>query len=258
MAKLIFAEANAKTRRLYGVPELAPYLQGRKEVYSLDMPSGYTCPGANLCKSMAVVGENGKATIQDGPACQFRCFAASQEVLYPPCRKNRHHNMALIRGAKGSQEIAKLILASLPHNAGVVRLHVGGDFFRLAYLKAMIQVAKSRPDVLFYGYTKSLHFVKRVGGASALPPNLRLTLSIGGKYDSLIPQLVGMRTVKVVLTEEEAQKEGLELDHDDSKAVLQGGNFALLVHGSQPAGSVAGKMVYRYRRKMGGFGQYGR
>jgi hypothetical protein len=165
--------------------------------------------------------------------------------------------MQLISRAKGSQEIAKLVLASLPKNAGVIRLHVGGDFFRLAYLRAMIEVAKSRPDVLFYGYTKSLHFVKQVGGASALPPNFRLTLSIGGKYDNLIPQL-GMRTVKVVLTEEEAQKEGLELDHDDSKAVLQGGNFALLVHGSQPSGSIAGKMVYQYRRKMGGFGQYGR
>jgi len=241
--KLKFSEANAKTRRLYGIPELTPYLQGHKEVYSLDMPSGYTCPGANLCKSMAVVGENGKATIQDGPACQFRCFAASQEVLYPPCRQNRHHNMQLISRAKGSQEIAKLVLASLPKNAGVVRLHVGGDFFRLAYLRAMIEVAKSRQDILFYGYTKSLHFVKQVGGASALPPNFRLTLSMGGKYDKLIPQL-GMRTVKVVLTEDEAQKEGLELDHDDSKAVLQGGNFALLVHGSQPSGSIAGKMVY--------------
>ncbi len=258
MAKLIFAEANAKTRRLYGVPELAPYLGGRREVYSLDMPSGYSCPGANVCKSMAMVGHDGKARIVDGPACQFRCFAASQEVLYPPCRKNRLRNMALIRGAKGAKEIVKLVLASLPKNAGVIRLHVGGDFFRLAYLRAMIEVAKIRTDILFYGYTKSLHFVKQVGGASALPPNFRLTLSMGGKYDKLIPQLVGMRTVKVVLTEEDATKEGLELDHDDSKAVSQGGNFALLVHGSQPAGSVASKMVYLYRRKMGGFGQYAR
>jgi hypothetical protein len=92
--------------------------------------------------------------------------------------------------------------------------------------------------------------------ASEIPPNLFLTASIGGQLDSLIPgrESTFIRRAYVVYTEEEASTRGLEIDHDDSHCF---GNkpFALLVHGSQRAGSAASKAI-SLRKKTGGFTGY--
>ena len=49
-----------------------------------------------------------------------------------------------------------------------------------------------------------------------------------------------MKEAVVVFSEEEAAKLGLEIDHDDSLAIENNGHsFALLLHGTQKAGSDA-------------------
>jgi hypothetical protein len=53
----------------------------------------------------------------------------------------------------------------------------------------------------------------------------------------------------VVNTEEEAEELGLEIDHDDSHC-FGDKSFALLVHGTQPKGSIAGAAI-RERRRQG-------
>ncbi len=50
-----------------------------------------------------------------------------------------------------------------------------------------------------------------------------------------------MRTATVVYSEQTAKELGLELDHDDSLAQVHGPDFALLLHGTQPANSDASK-----------------
>jgi hypothetical protein len=140
-----------------------------------------------------------------------------------------------------------MILASLPDNIGVLRQHVSGDYFKLAYLQGTIAAAVERPDVLFYAYTKSLHFVRRITDMLSPPdglvtPNFRLTASRGGKYDHLIEQL-HLRDATVVFSVGEAEQLELAIDHDDSHAATAGGSFALLLHGTQPAGSDAGKAL---------------
>ena len=121
---LRFSDANAKTANLYSVSGVQPYLRDGRKVYSLDLPSGITCPGARDCHSWAVVDpQTGRATIKDGPHCQFRCFSASQEVLFKGVRALRTHNMGEIeKCGKSAAKIARLILASLPSDAGVIRL----------------------------------------------------------------------------------------------------------------------------------------
>ena len=57
-------------------------------------------------------------------------------------------------------------------------------------------------------------------------------------------------------TEQEAIDLGLEVDHDDSHC-FGDKPFALLVHGSQPAGSEAGAAIAQ-RKKEGGFVGYGK
>lgn len=261
---LKFSPTNAKTVALK-VVFANTYLAGKRKVYSLDLSSGVSCPGAKDCKSMAVIDPlTGRATIKDGPHCQFRCFSASQEVLFPALRKLRAHNFALIKSAKSVDKIVNLILNSLPSNAGVVRLHVGGDVFSLNYFKAIFKVARLRPTVLFYLYTKSLHHLK-VGlegwmaitdlAKGEILPNLLVTASRGGKYDNLIDEL-GIREAVVVNSEEEAATLGLTIDHDDSHASKTGGSFALLLHGTQPAGSPSAKALSALKKK--GKGSYSR
>jgi hypothetical protein len=192
-----------------------------------------------------------KRRLIDGPYTQFRCFAASLEVAYPNVYNVHKYNMDIIKDIRTDKKIAEVILASLPKRVGIVRYHVAGDFFKLAYLKGAILAAKQRPDVLLYAYTKSLdHFWHHIDmddpSNGVLLPNFMVTASYGGKHDRLITT-IGMRTAKVVFSESEAGD--LPIDHDDSHAATMGGNFALLLHGVQPAGTPAAKALVHLRGK---------
>jgi len=243
---LKFSNANAKTKALYSHQGVKPFLPKGRKVYSLDLPSGYSCPGAKDCKSRAVRRKDdpSRFTIQDGPDCKFRCFSASQEVQYTKTRDQRQHNFDLLKQARGWRQCLELLRASLPTDCGVLRYHVAGDFFKTGYVKAAIELARERPDVLFYAYTKSLHLV----GGLDFPDNFRLTVSRGGKYDYLI-ESIGIREAVVVLDVAKAHLLGLPIDHDDSHAATQGGSFALLIHGPQPKGSEASKALSALRGK---------
>jgi hypothetical protein len=59
-----------------------------------------------------------------------------------------------------------------------------------------------------------------------------------------------------VYTEKQAAELGLEIDHDDSHC-LGDKPFALLVHGSQRAGTEASQAISQ-RKKEGGFVGYGK
>lgn len=236
---LRFSEANAKTKRLLELSELQPYLEGKRKVYSLDLLSGWTCPAARDCFARVFV-ENGQRRLQDGPYTQFRCFSASQEVAYPNVYKLRDGNFQAIRKMRGHKQVAELICDLLPKNAGVIRYHVAGDFFKLAYLRGAVLAADWRPDILFYSYTKMINHLSQLDmddpSNGVIRPNFLVTASIGGKYDHLIQNL-GIRTAKVVFSEADAGE--LPIAHDDSHAATMGGSFALLLHGVQPKGSEA-------------------
>ena len=241
---LKYSEQNAKTKNLRNVAALAPYLDGKRKIYSLDLLSGIACPGAKDCKSMAVVGVDGRKTIKDGPHTQFRCFSASQEVLLPALYDLRKSNLDQLQ-ACGNDTLAMgcLLEEALPRNAGIVRIHVGGDMFSLAYLRAWHVMAGVYPKILFYFYTKSLHFLRVLFNEGLckdlskgiIRDNFLVTASYGGVFDKLIPELK-VRTAEVVYSENTV----LPIDHDDSHAATPGGDFALLIHGTQPKGSAAG------------------
>jgi len=242
---LKFSEANAKLSKLTG------------KVYSLDLQAGAACPFSKQCKSQVVLTDKGRR-IKDGPNCLFRCFSASQEVVFSYTYKMRRNNYLAIKGAKSKKQIVKLILTALPKDATIIRYHVGGDFFKQSYFDAAIEVAKLNPHIVFYAYTKSLPFwVRRL---NSIPTNFVLTASYGGKCDHLI-SLYNLRSAKVVFSIDEAQKKGLPLDNDDSYASKNKGSFALLLHGTQPKGSLAAKAWKKlgmkgYRKKGAKTGDY--
>lgn len=221
-----------------------------------NLPAGKTCPGALFCKSFAVVDANGKRRIQDTEHTQFRCFAASSEVQYDGAFYNRANNLQTIVDylAIGIDHAATQINVALQHfktrNTKLVRIHESGDFFSQAYLKAWVKVAQLNPTLKFYCYSKSLElFINQ-----ELPSNFYLTASYGGKFDYMIDEGLFPRYSKVVMTDDDANAMGLEVDHDDSHC-FGDRPFALLVHGTQPKGSDWGKAI-RQRRQAGKFGGY--
>ena len=77
-----------------------------------------------------------------------------------------------------------------------------------------------------------------------------LTASVGGNLDPLLARYrhVFSRIAYVVHTEAEAVSMKLEIDHDDSHC-FGPKPFALLVHGSQPAGSQAAQALSERKRQ---------
>ena len=81
---------------------------------------------------------------------------------------------------------------SMPRDAGIVRQHVGGDFFNSLYFRAWLDFAAENPKTLFYAYTKSLNYwIDNIELVNALP-NVRLTASRGGRLDSMIEEHIMM------------------------------------------------------------------
>ena len=251
---LKFSKANAKTQALANDPELADYLTDKRKIYSLDLLSGYSCPHAKQCLSKAVVKDNGKRKIRDGKHTQFRCFSASQEVQYTNVYNSRKHNFDLLRNLH-HDDMFYMIDDSLPKDAGIVRIHVAGDFFNQEYMHAWYAVALNNPRTLFYAYTKSLRYWLSVREFPELW-NFVLTASYGGTHDHLIDEF-NLRSAKVVFSEAEAAELGLAIDHDDThaaKPTLRDDSFALLLHGTQPKDSEASKAL----KALKGKGSYSR
>lgn len=212
-----------------------------KSIWTFSLPAGHTCPGASLCLARADM-DTGK--IKDGAKQQFRCYAASDESRYPSTRRSRWHNFTLLTQCGSKENMIKLIQDSLPDGAQTVRIHVSGDFFSQAYFDAWVDVCTSNPDIEFYAYTKSLHFVEK--SDKPIPDNLTLTASMGGKYDHIAAEQK-LPTAVVVSHPDEAKALKLEIDHDDSHARAGSGDFALLLHGVQPKESDAAEAVKKMK-----------
>jgi len=231
--KLKFSKGNAK-------------LGKHTAVFSL--PAGHTCAGAHLCLSM-VGKDTGK--LVDGPQCQFRCYAATSEAMFPNVRRSRWANLDLLKG-KSIRAMADLIKESLPvKGISLVRVHASGDFFSQDYFDAWLMVAREMPNLTFYAYTKMLPlWVRR---RNVIPANFKLVASLGGKFDRLVAQY-DLRSVRVVFSTAEALRLGLQIDHDDTLAWDSDKSFALLLHGAQPAKSNAAIALSKLRAKgQGGY-----
>lgn len=238
--KLKFSKHNQKLDKLAKITG--------KRVYSFSLLSGHTCPYAKDCFSRAIVTKDGMR-IQDGKLNKFRCYSASQEVVFPSTYMAREHNTKLFQSAQSKEELVALIKNSLPPRAQIIRINVAGDFTKQIYLDAWIDIAKQHPDVHFYGYTKSTPFlVKRL---SDLPSNLSIVASRGGRRDDLIDKH-NLRFAQVVFSKREAKRLKLKIDTTDYFAAFGKKSFSLLIHGVGIKGSLQArlhrKVIYGQKR----------
>jgi hypothetical protein len=218
-------------------------------IATFSLPAGHSCPFAKDCYSKA---SRLTGIITDGKHCRFRCFAASQEALFTNVRKSRWDNFEALKKLGTVEKMTQRIQDSLPKGYTYVRVHISGDFWSEKYFIAWLNVALNNPLIVFYGYTKATPFLVKY--KSIIPRNFRFTASAGGTCDNLISKH-GLRSAEVVFSVKEAEEKGLEIDHDDSHAITAEKSFALLLHGTQPAGSDAGKAWQKIKKSIGGYGE---
>jgi len=254
---LTYSPANAKLRKLSKAHSVKPWLSDGRKVYSLDLLSGWSCPFAKDCLSKVHTGSDGKRYVVDGKATLFRCFDVSQEAVYPSVYNMRLRNFNILRQAKTTSAMVDKLLETFPEKScGVLRVSVAGDIFNPHYFRAILELARLNPDVLFYAYTKSLRYWLADRARVRSLDNFVLTASYGGRDDDLIRRH-RLRFAKVVLSTYQARQERLPIDHDDSHAAdpnRSSNSFALLIHGQQPSGSKAQKAV----KRLNGTGSYTR
>jgi hypothetical protein len=213
--------------------ELAKHLGlARKQVIGLDLPAGYTCPAANLCKSYA---HRLTGKIIDGKEMQYRCYAASGESTFPASRRCHWHNYDLLRPLQNPDMIA-LLEKSLPKETKVVRIHSSGDYFSRNYFYAWCNIAAIHPEIMFFGYTKILQYVRFVRGMDL--PNFKIQYSYGGIWDS---QLTDEPVTYVVKSQADIDALNVPVaclasPADDYTYITTGQSFAIPLHGLQPKG----------------------
>ena len=209
-------------------------------VESLSLLSGHTCPYALTC--MAKVHKKTRKIV-DGKYAEHRCFSASNEAAFPAVFNARKHNTDLLQSCKTEDEIYQLLDFSIRKSFDPFRIHIGGEFYNQMYFNAWLRFASDNPYRIFYAYTKSIpYWIKRLGD---IPSNLSLTASYGGRADNLIAEH-NLKSAIVVNHPDEAERLQLEIDHDDSHAIANDNkSFALLIHGTQKAGTKSSQAIKR-------------
>lgn len=217
---LKFSQGNEKMHHLASLLRIP-----KSNVVSFDLPAGWTCPGADICYARADK-ESGKIT--KGKRMQFLCYASHGESYRRSVRLARWHNLDLLKASTDENTMTDLILASIPRNVKVVRIHSSGDFYNQKYLHAWINVARKRPDIIFFGYTKVLPFLYQIRDANL--PNLKFVYSIGGVYDSKRDESIP--ACHVAMDEESALYPIVcrNNEADDYYKIVAQESFSIIVH----------------------------
>jgi hypothetical protein len=199
----------------------------KKEVISFDLPAGFTCPAASLCRAYANR-ETGKIT--KGKDSKFLCYAAKIEAVYPSSRRAHWHNFDQLKPIMHDTEsMVRLINESLPASVKVLRIHSSGDFMTEDYFKAWVLVARAHPDVIFFAYTKVLPYMK-----AETPDNFKMVYSMGGKWDNEYTK--DMPACTVVSNGTQAEELGLPVacktptEPNDFHHIVEGNSFAICLH----------------------------
>jgi hypothetical protein len=143
---------------------------------SFGLQAGKTCPGAKDCLG--------------------GCFAMGGNYLFKSVKDAQERRLQ----ASLLDSFVEVMCAEITSlRLGAVRVHDSGDYYddakfgsgselESAYLDKWIEIARRNPSVIFYSYTKSVHFFKsdKDTWKKELPSNMVITFSYGGKYDDLI------------------------------------------------------------------------
>lgn len=168
----------------------------KAEYYTVNfgIPALKTCPMADTCKSFCYANKGAYAWPQVKQAYEYR---------FQMSRKPEFVSMA-IDALKRKKKLQK------------VRIHDSGDFYNKEYLYKWFAIAEALPNVEFYAYTKRVKLLK--DNESAMPSNMTIIYSLGGREDHLIDQKVD-RHSKIFNSIEELNNAGyIDTSVNDSNA----------------------------------------
>lgn len=161
----------------------------KTQVVAIDGLAGHTCPFADICLAKVVVDDNGKRSLEKGKSCEFTCYAARLEVVYPNVYYAHKHNTDIVDEFCRNKDVdglAAFILASIwakspsiMRKGGIVRWHASGDFHKKTYVEAASLVAQAVPEIQFFGYSKSPWVVEALTNGS----NSSFVHSHGSRFD---------------------------------------------------------------------------
>lgn len=102
-------------------------------IHSFSIPASGTCPGKTKL-------------------CAKHCYAKKGHFVFESVDRVYRENLRQTRRA----DFANQILAELRKKPiRTLRLHASGDFYSATYVEKWIKIAKARPDVAFFAYTRS-------------------------------------------------------------------------------------------------------
>ena len=134
--------------------------------------------------------DTGKILCIGAKNCIEDCFARRNNYTYPAVKQSHHTMYALSKSPMFPDLVtAELKLKKPGKRPTHVRVHASSDFYSLPYLNKWIEIARRNPDIIFYGYTKSVTLFKKDKNTNRdlnLPENFRFVFSYGGKWDHLI------------------------------------------------------------------------
>tara|TARA_R110000823_G_scaffold304556_1_gene426256 strand:- start:318 stop:947 length:630 start_codon:yes stop_codon:yes gene_type:complete len=127
----------------------------------------------------------GKSTCPFAKGClgvDYKCYAQKGAYAWPKVKdayNNRYH-LTL------QDNFVDIMNESIQKKkVDILRLHDSGDFYSIKYLNKWVQIAKDNKNIIFYAYTKSIPFFRKV----TIPTNLKIIFSEGSKKDNLINTL---------------------------------------------------------------------
>jgi len=188
----------------------------------------------------AFLSQSGIKTCPNAGNCAAGCYARSGTFLWNNVQGAYERRLLLTQHSLFAEvimfEVDKLISKAKGKKV-LLRIHDSGDFYSEEYQKMWYDIAESyssRPDVLFYAYTKSVSQTKALD--SIKPANFEIIFSLGGKEDHLIDQ-ANDRHSKVFEEDSELEQEGyINATDDDKKAIGANKKIGLVYHGAKGFG----------------------
>lgn len=140
-----------------------------KRFYDLGLPPLYTCPNAGVCATC-----NG-------------CFALQGRYTFSPVKRAQWYRLECTMHEDfvpvfSNQIAVKERTAIRKETQAFIRFQSVGDIYSRSYLNKLIAIAQSRPETMFYAYTKMVSLIKSV----KLPKNFTVIFSYGGTEDHSI------------------------------------------------------------------------
>jgi hypothetical protein len=126
--------------------------------------------------------QNGE-TINTCPAalaCRAVCYAKQGRYAMINVINSRKHNLDISL----LPDFVNMVAADLERfrKVNTVRIHDSGDFYNQEYYDKWCDIASMFPEITFYAYTKTVN----IDLWTNKPDNLKITQSLGGKYDNLV------------------------------------------------------------------------